>query len=307
MITIIIAAWLGFLWILVAVGLLPRWTLWMKLSPVVVWLAANLLLILPLSWNAPTGRVVVTVPSIKIVPSVASVVTEVSVLSWAPIKKGDVLFKMDDTSLAAAVNEIEARLIQARQTLARRQTLANRGTVSRAELEAAEAQVAELDARLVQAKDALSATIVKAPIDGVIPTGLLLPGNRVAPPQPVMALLAVNNPIVSLVLPQNVLRNVKPGQRAEAVFRIYPGRTFSGTVDRLYLSHSEAEYQIDGETPEIPNISASEYVVTLNLDLQGLRLPPGSTGHGAVYTEAAPKTEFIRQLLLRITTWLNYF
>jgi len=306
MITLIIAAWLGFLWLLVAIGLLPRWTLWMKLSPIAVYLVANFAIFIPLNWTAPAGRTIVSVPSIQIIPSVASVVTEVNVKSWTPVKKGDVLFRLDDVSLAAAVRVAEARLAEATDTLTRRQQLADRGTVAAVDIEALTAQVDVLEAQVVQAKDALSATVVKAPIDGIVPTGILLPGNRVGPPKPVMALLAIDFPIVSLVLHQNQLRHVRPGQPAEAVFATYPGQTFSGRVDRIYLSHPEAEYEVDGQTPEIPKISASEYVVTLSLDLEGLQLPPGSTGQGAVFTGQVPKTEIIRKLLLRTTTWLNF-
>ena len=40
------------------------------------------------------------------------------------------------------------------------------------------------------------------------------------------------------------------GQRAEAVFKVFPGRTFQGTVAGLYFSSPDAEYALDGETPE---------------------------------------------------------
>ena len=57
-----------------------------------------------------------------------------------------------------------------------------------------------------------------------------------------------------IVLNQNQIRNVEPGQTAEAVFRAFPGRTFTGTVKGLFLSSRDAEYVLDGATPEVPEI-----------------------------------------------------
>ena len=46
---VIIALWLGFLWLLVRFGILKKWTLWMKLSPIAVWAIVMVLVMLPSS------------------------------------------------------------------------------------------------------------------------------------------------------------------------------------------------------------------------------------------------------------------
>ncbi len=71
MVTIIVAVWLGFPWLLVAFDVFKKRTLWMKLSPIAVWLLANILLILPLNWVAPSGPVTVTAKSVEITPNVS--------------------------------------------------------------------------------------------------------------------------------------------------------------------------------------------------------------------------------------------
>lgn len=87
----------------------------------------------------PTGRVSVQGAMIGITSNVAGTVTEVAIKPNAPISKGDVLFRIDDTTYAAEVARLEASLISARTAEAQLQT----------DLEAAEAEIERLAAQLV--------------------------------------------------------------------------------------------------------------------------------------------------------------
>ncbi len=78
MILVLIAAWLGLLWLLVKVGVFKAWRPWMTASPLVVWLVGFTAIFLPLNWTAPMGDAVVTVGSVEIKPGVGGVVTEVA-------------------------------------------------------------------------------------------------------------------------------------------------------------------------------------------------------------------------------------
>ena len=66
MILVLIAIWMGFLWLLVKIGILKKWHLWMKLSPIAVWAIAMLIIFLPLNWTAPVGAVSVVVESVQV-------------------------------------------------------------------------------------------------------------------------------------------------------------------------------------------------------------------------------------------------
>ena len=306
MILVLIGIWLGFLWLLVKVGILKGWSLWMKLSPVVIWALAMLIIFVPLNWNAPVGPAAVTVGSVQITPAVSGEVVEVVAETWTPINKGEVLFRIDPTKYQAAVRQAEAQLELAKDQLARKEKLFQTNVVSQAEMDVLQADVAAKEAQVTIARQDLELTTVRAPIDGIVPALTLLPGNRVSPAAPTMAFLQIDKPVVNLVLKQNHLRNVKSGQLAEAVFKSYPGQTFSGTVFKVYPSHPDAEYDLTGSTPPPPEIIDATYVVALSLDLGDTKLPPGSSGQAAVYTDKSPATHFIRQIMLRTTTWMNY-
>ncbi|WP_164658085.1 efflux RND transporter periplasmic adaptor subunit [Tropicibacter sp. Alg240-R139] len=307
MIMLLVGGYTGLLWVLVKVGVFPKWYGWMKISPIVVGVVAFMVIFLPLNWNAPMGGTVVTVGSVGIKPAVAGPVTEVVAVSHTPIAKGEVLFEIDKTPYAAAVLQAKAQLSLAQDQLTRKAKLLASNTVAEAEVEALRANVSVAEAAVTLAEVDLANATVRAPFDGIIPAMTLLSGNRVTPNVPVLAFLDIDKPVINLVLSQNQIRNVKPGQPAEAVFKAFPGQTFQGTVSGLYLTSPDAEYDLDGATPEVPIITDTTYVVVLDLETHGQTLPPGSSGQGLVLTDQGTKFQFINQLTLRMTTWMNFF
>ena len=105
MILVIIGIWLGFLWLLVKVGVLKGWSLWMKVSPVVIWALATLMIFIPLNWNSPVGPATVTIGSVQITPNVSGKVDEVLVKSRVLIPKGELLFRIDPTRYEATLRQ----------------------------------------------------------------------------------------------------------------------------------------------------------------------------------------------------------
>jgi multidrug resistance efflux pump len=307
MIIFFIAMWIGFLWILVKIGVLGKWHLWMKLSPIVVYALAMLLIFFPLNWSAPTGPVMVVVYSIPIRPAVSGPVTEVPIESWAPLKKGDVLFRIDPEPFAATVQQAEARLELIEEQYQRKRKLLARQTVAAADVDTLETEVEVAKAQLKLARVDLDDTVVRAPMDGIVPATTLLPGNHVQKGSEVLTVLNVDAPVVAMIVKQNVMRNVRPNQPAEVVFRSLPGRTFRASVEKLFLSSRHAEYVSSGKTPELPKIKDTSYGVVLKVDLKGETITPGASGQAAIFTDEVGPAAVIRRITLRMTTWLNYF
>ena len=306
MILVLIAIWMGFLWLLVKIGILKKWHLWMKLSPIAVWAIAMLIIFLPLNWTAPVGPVSVVVDSVQVRPAVGGPVIDVPVTSWTPLKVGDILFRIDPEPFAASLRQAEARLELAEDQLKRKNELLARQAIAQAEADAAEAEVEMARAQFNLARIDLENTEVKAPLDGIVPSVVLLPGNQVTAGQDVMAVIDVSQPVIAMIVKQNAIRNVKPGQPAEVVFRSLPGRTFSATVGKLHLSARHAEYDADGKTPDVPEVLDTTYAIELEVDLQGATLAPGTSGQAAILTDKVGPLGIIRQITLRMTTWLNY-
>ncbi|MGN1354449.1 MAG: efflux RND transporter periplasmic adaptor subunit [Alloprevotella sp.] len=118
--------------------------------------------------------------SVEVRPQVGGVITAVCVEEGADVKKGDVLFVIDQTPYKAAVMNAEAQVGSARSALANaeltlksKQALRQKGVVGDFEVEQARNNVDELraalknaEASLLTARNNLSYTEVKSPTDG---------------------------------------------------------------------------------------------------------------------------------------------
>ena len=111
--------------------------------------------------------------------------------------------------------------------------------MSRAQAASAEARVAQARAALAQAKLNLDYTVVKAPVDGVVSKKTVQLGEVIAPQQPLMALVELQDVWVTANFKENQLRHMRPGQPAVIEVDAYGGRKYRGYVDSLAAATGE--------------------------------------------------------------------
>ena len=110
---------------------------------------------------------------------------------------------------------------------------------------------------------------------------------------------------------QIYIRHVKPGQPAEVVLQLYPGKTLTATVGSIVLMSETGQLKPSGEVPEPPagQPPPGQYGVVLNLDDTAefpLGVPGGAVGTAAIYTDSARATQIIRKVMVRMQAWKNY-
>ena len=76
-----------------------------------------------MQWGAPGGTTNTYQYVVEIVPNVTGQVTEVPVQALQPLKKGDVLFRIEPRPFQATVNKLEADIKLSRVNLKRAQRL----------------------------------------------------------------------------------------------------------------------------------------------------------------------------------------
>ncbi len=76
-------------------------------------------------------------------------------------------------------------------------------------------------------------TKIYAPSDGYITKKNVEVGNQVQAGQPLMALVPLKDVWIVANYKETQLTNVKPGQKVQIKVDMYPGKTFSGTVDSI--------------------------------------------------------------------------
>jgi RND family efflux transporter MFP subunit len=136
-------------------------------------------------------------------------VVEVNVEEGMAVREGQVLARLDDSTVRAGLNlaraqleaarqaipEVDARLDEARRVLARRTRLSAEGLVTPAEMDQANAEVNSLSARIASLREqitvaerqvalqetALDDTVIRAPFTGVAISKDAQPGEMVSP------------------------------------------------------------------------------------------------------------------------------
>lgn len=96
-----------------------------------------------------------------------------------------------------------------------------------------EARLAQRRAQLEQASLNLSYTRLYAPADGFITRKSVEPGNNLQAGQPLLALVALEDPWVTANYKESQLTHVRPGQGVEFKVDAYPGLVFKGKVDSI--------------------------------------------------------------------------
>lgn len=309
MIVFLFNGYLFLLFLLVWFKVVPFNLFW-KISPVVVMLLLLVGLFIPMGWGAPSGPLVVGRHSVAITPDVAGEVVDVPVQPNAPLKQGDVLFRIDPVPFESQVKALEAQLKLSTQRLGQMTELAEKAAGRQFDVEQRQAEVDQLNAQIEGAKWNLEKTTVRAPADGYVTNLALRKGARVAslPLAPAMAFIDTSDTIVVAEIPQIYARYITPGQSAEVTFKFLPGQVFTGKVEAVLQAVSTGQTQVSGLAVTPKQVASAPFVVRIALDDPSLAasLPAGSTGDAAIFTDHAKATHVIRRVMLRMIAIVNY-
>jgi multidrug resistance efflux pump len=221
-----------------------------------------------------------------------------------------VLFKIDPTPYEAQVKTIEAQLKLSSTRLGQMTQLFERDSGRGFDVEQRQSEVDQLKGQLEGAQWNLDKTTVRAPVDGYVTNLALRRGARVAnlPLSPVMAFIDTSNTIIGVEINQNDARYIEPGQEAEVTFKFAPGHIYKGRVESVLQAIATGQAQTSGIAVAPKSIEAAPFVVRVRLDDADFasRLPAGSAGTAAIYTEHLKPTHVVRRVILRQIAIINY-
>lgn len=267
-------------------------------------------LFIPMQWGAPSGPLRLMTYTVQIIPNVAGQVTEVPVRPNVPVKKGEVLFKIDPIPYQAAVKSVRAQLKFQKLRLEQFGQLAARQAGTRFQVEETEAKVEQLKAQLQEAEWRLAQTTVRAPSDGFVTALALRPGQRVTtlPLQPAMSFVETSRNLIVVQIAQIYHRHLKLGQSAELAVKTLPGRVLAGKVDGLVQVTSQGQTVIGGIVPPPQQVQAEPFFVRIKLEdgKAATALPAGTVGTATIYTDSVSATHIIRKVMIRMEAYLNY-
>ncbi len=181
----------------------------------------------------------------------------------------------------------------------------------KAESDGVNPEVREVIAQLDKARWELDQTAVRAPTNGYAPQQLLRPGMMAVPfpVNPLMVYVVSEQPTLVATYPQKVISDIKPGMAGEAVFKMYPGKSFKVKVRRVLTALREGELDASGDILTATSEHAPGYVPVVfdyDEDISGLNLPIGAQASIAVYTDRVHALSILRKIILRIKSWENF-
>ena len=190
---------------------------------------------------------------------VSAIVLQVLKENGEPVKKGDVLLRLDETSIRDNVNSAEeaARasqqsLDQTQRMLERQTTLRSSGMVSSQALEdvelrrnTAQSELAAAKSRLVTARQQLGRTVVRAPFDGIVSERKVSNGDTAQVGKELVKVIDPASMRFEGMVSADKIGVVKVGQ--PVLFRVngYPGQNFAGTVKRVDPAANAVTRQVE--------------------------------------------------------------
>lgn len=205
-----------------------------------------------------SGRVAAEV-EMQVIPKIAGRVKGVFADVGDRVRQGQILVKIDDAEIAAAVSQADAGLAvaeagariaaanleDARRNLERMQQLYDSGAISLQQLEQAqlgydsaaagvsEAQVRQAQAAVESARLQLANTVVTSPVDGLVTARYADPGSMTGPAQPLMTLVAIDNVQVEVNVPEDDINKLAPGQQVPVKVAAAGEQPFTGKITGL--------------------------------------------------------------------------
>jgi RND family efflux transporter MFP subunit len=226
--------------------------------------------------------------TVQAVPKINGRLQSVDVQLGDPVRRGQIIAKVEDREIQEQVRQAEAAYRVAEATIRQREAdlkLAqtnlerNRSLLDRqllpkqtfddtdarhqaavAQLDLAKAQFEQSKARLDELKINLSNTVISSPVDGFVGKRFLDPGASVSPNVPVASLVDIRTVRMVANLVERDVRRVTVGTHADIDVDAYPGETFTGRVSRVAPIFDPATRTAEMEI-EVPN--------------PGFRLKPG--------------------------------
>jgi multidrug resistance efflux pump len=288
------------------------WTTPHKVTVVIIPIVGLTTLILLLNVFAPSSADVRVINYVvQVNPQVRGLVIEVPAEGNRPMKKGEVLFKIDPTPYQLQVKEIEAQLHLARTRLQQSRELAKAGAGNRFDIERYETESAQYQAKLANARWELDQTTVLAPNNGT-PINVQLRRGSYAVPLPMtpaMSFVEDEYQVIAL-FHQNELHQVQPGDEAEITLKTLPGKIIKAEVDSIVWAQGQGQLPVGGMLPQTGMQPLPPGRFAVKLDLAGkdreVFLAAGARGDAAIYTKGMEPIHIIRKVILRVGSYINY-
>ena len=130
------------------------------------------------------------------------------------------------------------------------------------QLEKARINVQSAQANLDLLNDQIGKMTITAPVDGLVMTRSVDPGDIVNPSTELLSLARLNDLTITVYIPESSYKNITLGETANVAVDAFPGQTFTAAV--VYIS-SQPEF-LPRTTQTVSASQSTVYAVQLKLN-----------------------------------------
>lgn len=169
----------------------------------------------------------------QVVAKTSGIALQVLVDIGQHVTAGQTLVRIDRDRATLQVSQASSQVNKLEANYRRSLQLAEQKMVSANDVDQLRFDLANARDQLRMAQLELSYGNVVAPISGVVSSRDIKPGNFVQINSPIFTIVDTSRLEATLNVPEREIEKIKPGQPVDLLIDALPGRSFSGTVDRV--------------------------------------------------------------------------
>lgn len=171
--------------------------------------------------------------SVMLRPEIAGRLQEINFQEGQEVKRGDLLFRLDDDVARAEWQQARANLALAESKFKRSEQLQKQGFISQQARDEADNALRVERANVALAQARLNKTEIRAPFDGQLGLRNVSVGDVVSAGQDLVTLQAIQRLKVDFRLPETFLPQVRVGQTLQIGIDALPDQRWSGEVTAI--------------------------------------------------------------------------
>jgi membrane fusion protein (multidrug efflux system) len=167
-------------------------------------------------------------------------IVEITIKEGTPVKKGDLLAKINDQPLQAQLHKLEAQIPLTKDRVFRQRTLLDKDAVSQEAYEQVTTEYDKLMADIELVKANIAQTELRAPFDGMIGLRYISEGAFASPSGKIAKLTRISPIKIEFTVPEQYADDIVPG--TNITFRM------SGTLKEFHAQVYAVESRVDLDT-----------------------------------------------------------
>jgi len=190
---------------------------------------------------------------VEIISEAQGVARAIHVKVGDPVKKGMVLFELDDLVRQSDMAKSEINYFKAKRDFERNKTLYEQNSISAAQLDLSRLDMQSAENEMTRSQKALDDTKIKATITGTLNSKKVNEGSYVQLNSVVGSIVDISTLKVRVNVSEKDAFMLHPGDSVDITTDVYPGQVFYGHVDNI-ASKADDDHTFPVEI-KLPNSS----------------------------------------------------